>query len=97
MRPPQSRSVPLRSLHSDKPIQLLSAAMRLLCQGTTQSSGKEAHFAEKPLVPHPNEVTLGSSMHPVLGELGPQAKEEEIDMMAGIKHDSRMPTLAAPD
>ena len=50
----------------------------------------EKEVGKEPLEKHPEEVSSDSSMHPVLTEHGinkDAEKEEDIDMLAAVKHD----------
>ena len=50
----------------------------------------EKEVGKAPLEKHPEEVSSDSSMHPVLTEHGldkDAEKEEDIDMLAAVKHD----------
>ena len=55
--------------------------------GTTQRPDKEAQFAAQQLPADPEVVSTSSSTHPILGEVGAEEKEEDVDMMAGLRHD----------
>lgn len=55
--------------------------------GVTRSAQEEKDLAQGKLVASPELVSAGSSTHPVFGEIGGKEKEEDVDMMAGIKHD----------
>ena len=50
----------------------------------------EKEVGRAPLEKHPEEVSSDSSMHPVLTEHGldkDAEKEDDIDMLASVKHD----------
>lgn len=55
--------------------------------GTTRNPDKEAQYAAKKLTAQPETVSASSSSHPINSELGQQQEEEDVDMMAGIRHD----------
>jgi len=55
--------------------------------GSTQDIGKEKKLAEEPLASSPQFVSSDSSTHPVFSEHGTKQQEDDVDMMAGIKHD----------
>ena len=55
--------------------------------GTFQRPEKEEKFATEELKPEPGIVSTTSSTHPVLGEVGQKDQEEDVDMMAGMRHD----------
>lgn len=55
----------------------------------------EEEFGKKKLESHPDEVTTDSSVRPVISEIGDggKGKDNDVDMMAGIKSDIVSVTL----
>lgn len=47
----------------------------------------ESAIASQKLPQDPDAVSLGSSIHPVFGEVGGEAKPDDTDMMAGVRSD----------
>ena len=47
----------------------------------------EQEVAKSPLEPHPDEVSVDSSVRHVFREEGVENKEDDIDMLAGVKSD----------
>ncbi|PSK35870.1 Transmembrane protein 69 [Elsinoe australis] len=47
----------------------------------------ERKFGQKKLSAHPEIVSSSSSVHPVFGEVAMKEKEDDTDMMAGVKSD----------
>ncbi|KAF2220460.1 hypothetical protein BDZ85DRAFT_183591, partial [Elsinoe ampelina] len=47
----------------------------------------ERQFGQKKLSVHPETVSATSSTHPIFGEVGTENKEDNTDMMAGVKSD----------
>jgi len=55
--------------------------------GVTRDSNKEHEVAQGKLAADPALVSSSSSTHAVFSEVGTEAKEEDVDMMAGIRSD----------
>lgn len=55
--------------------------------GTYRRPEKEEQFKSQPVEARPDLVSTTSSTHPAFSEVGTEDKEEETDMMAGVKHD----------
>ncbi len=55
--------------------------------GTTRNPEKEQKFLQGKLQPDPDAVTTQSSIHPIIGEVGEQEQEQDVDMMSGVRHD----------
>lgn len=55
--------------------------------GTFRRAEKEEQFKSQPVEARPDLVSTSSSTHPAFSEIGTEDKEEETDMMAGVKHD----------
>jgi len=55
--------------------------------GVTRDSDKEHEIAQGKLAADPGLVSSSSSTHAVFSEVGTEAKEEDVDMMAGIRSD----------
>ena len=55
--------------------------------GTSQNPQKEDAFAAEKLEANPGLVSTGSSVHPVFSEVGKEEEKDDVDMMAGIRHD----------
>ena len=47
----------------------------------------ESRYAQEEIKPTPETVTSSSSTHPMFSEVGAEAPANEVDMMAGVKHD----------
>ena len=47
----------------------------------------EARLGKEKVAAHPDLVSADSSIHPVQGEIGLEEKENDVDMMAGIRSD----------
>lgn len=50
----------------------------------------EDKYAHEKIKPTPETVSSTSSVHPLFSEVGTKAPENEVDMMAGVKHDMDM-------
>ena len=82
--PGQANPLALSTIH--RPTSIVRYASSR-APGTIQRPEKEDKFAAEQLQPHPELVSTSSSIHPVLGEVGEDQKESDVDMMAGIRHD----------
>lgn len=67
-----------------------------IAPGTTRDTGLEARLQKETLQPDPKLVSLTSSVHPVTEEVGKEQKEDDTDMMAGIRHDVVSASLMLP-
>ncbi|CAA9962502.1 DUF3429 domain containing protein [Pyrenophora teres f. maculata] len=61
-----------------------SLADKKLSEGQKQA---ESRYAHEKLKPTPETVSSTSSTHPMFSEVGAEAPQNEVDMMAGVKHD----------
>lgn len=50
----------------------------------------EEKYAHEKLKPTPETVSATSSIRPIFSEIGTKNPENEVDMMAGVKHDLNM-------
>ncbi|KAF2153833.1 hypothetical protein K461DRAFT_327129 [Myriangium duriaei CBS 260.36] len=95
-----SKSIPklearLTTLAHGRPLALakpLTMAMTRLHSSTRVLQDKidtkhEHELAGKKLSAHPEYVSASSSTHPVFGEVATKEKQDDTDMMAGVKHD----------
>lgn len=64
-------------------------AMQLRLASTVDKINKaeEEALAKKQLPVEPDAVSTSSSVHPVFGEVGGEAKPDDTDMMAGMRSD----------
>ena len=51
------------------------------------SKEAEKGYGEEKIAPVPDQVSTESTIHPVQGEVGMPAEEQDVDMMAGIRSD----------
>lgn len=55
--------------------------------GTTRNEELEQSAKRRPIQAAPETVSSSSSIHPAFSEVGEKDKEDDTDMMAGIRHD----------
>lgn len=55
-----------------------------LTEGQKQA---ESRYRHEEIKPTPETVTSTSTTHPIFSEVGAEAPVQEVDMMAGVKHD----------
>jgi hypothetical protein len=55
-----------------------------LTEGQKQA---ESRYAHEEIKPTPETVSSTSSTHPMFSEVGAEQPQNEVDMMAGVKHD----------
>lgn len=58
--------------------------------GTTRDTALEARLQKQTLTADPGLVSLTSSVHPLTEEVGTEQKEDDTDMMAGLRHDVKV-------
>lgn len=63
--------------------------------GTTRDTELEARLQKQLINATPELVSTSSSVHPVLEEVGTEQKEDDTDMMAGLRHDVVRPDICA--
>lgn len=61
-----------------------SLADKTLTEGQKQA---ESRYAHEKIKPTPETVSSTSSTHPMFSEVGAEQPQNEVDMMAGVKHD----------
>lgn len=55
--------------------------------GTTRNPELEESAKRRPMQAAPESVSYSSTIHPAFSEVGEKEKEDDTDMMAGIRHD----------
>ena len=75
-----------QQLKSTTPSAILrrSLADKKLSEGQKQA---ESRYAREEIKPTPETVSSTSSTHPMFSEVGAETPQNEVDMMAGMKHD----------
>lgn len=75
------------ALQAYRPNTALIRSYASATSGTTRQPDKENAYRHETLAAAPGAVSASSTIHPVFSEVGSQSKEDETDMMAGIRHD----------
>jgi hypothetical protein len=83
-RRPQLAQATVAQLKPASAILRRSLADKTLSEGQKQA---ESRYAKEEIKPTPETVSSTSSTHPMFSEVGAEAPQNEVDMMAGVKHD----------